>query len=175
MCIPIRRVYTYVHVHFKFVRDFRHLTRTFQKDSFIPGEIIARSSFTHERDLHFCDYVTREAKSRTRGAHATRVNVVLYCRIIFIPELHDSLGRPRFLCDTDRWDARKKGGRGRRERERIVSLADISFFLSCSLQKTLRSVPPAVYFHAATSPATIIPRVTLIEKKRFSFRLIASN
>lgn len=136
MCISIRRVYTCVHVHFKFVRDFRHLTRTFQKDSFIPGEIIARSSFTHERDLHFCDYVTREAKSRTRGAHATRVNVVLYCRIIFIPELHDSLGRPRFLCDTDRWDARKKK-RGGDESARESSLSPIFRFSSPALFRKL--------------------------------------
>lgn len=54
---------------------------------------------------------------------------------------------PRFLCDTDRWDAKKKEDTNGRK----SSLADISFFLS-ALFRNFTFRPAGSLFRAPTSP-----------------------
>lgn len=142
---------------FKFARSFRHLARTLERDSFIPGERLSRGRLSRAKSL-FLRLRDYGGKISSRGAHATCVNITLYCRVIFIPgALHDSLGCPRFLCDTDRWGAQKKGRRQREGESRRFR------FSSPLFSGTLRSAPRQ-FISRCDIAGTIIPRVTLIEK-----------
>lgn len=120
MGIYLERIYTRVLCALQICSRFATLNTYVQKDSFfILGEVLSRSSFTRAISSFLR---LRDSRGRNLGAwsaHATRVNVVLlYCRVIFIPELFMIHWLPSLPLWYRSMGRGKKGGH---ERERIIS------------------------------------------------------